>query len=233
MSNNLFSRRQFISISSAALAGCTVAPALTGAGETKPAVQSALVTGQSVPLRYTSISGFLSAAQIAPHYQAHYGGALRGYLDTDAKLQSGNVKDMAAYGGLQRARSNKANSVLLHELYFEAMAPASTRPGDDIKRALEKRFGTVSKWGEDFKACAKSAAGWAVLTLHPINGKLYNVVCDKHATGLLWMGLPLLALDVYEHAYYVDYRNRKGDYIAGFMEHIDWQVVGKRYRASV
>jgi Fe-Mn family superoxide dismutase len=69
-----------------------------------------------------------------------------------------------------------------------------------------------------------------VLTYHPVNGKLYNVVSDEHAIGPLWMAEPLLVIDVYEHAFYVDYKNRKGEYIDKFMDHIDWDEVNRRYK---
>lgn len=70
-----------------------------------------------------------------------------------------------------------------------------------------------------------------MLTLHPLNGKLYNVVSDEHAMGVLWMATPLLVIDVYEHAFYVDYQNRKADYVEKFMDHSDWKEVNRRYQA--
>ena len=83
--------------------------------------------------------------------------------------------------------------------------------------------------GSRFQASAKTAAGWAILTYHPVNGKLYNVVSDEHATGPLWMATPLLVIDVYEHAFYIDYENRKAEYIEKFMAHIRWHEVARRY----
>jgi Fe-Mn family superoxide dismutase len=71
-----------------------------------------------------------------------------------------------------------------------------------------------------------------MLTVHPVNGKLYNVVSDEHAMGPLWMATPILVIDVYEHAFYVDYKNRKAEYIERFMDHIGWQEVERRYTAA-
>jgi Fe-Mn family superoxide dismutase len=194
-----------------------------------------LVTGKPKPLRFQSIPGFLSAEQIAPHHTAHYGGALRGYSAADTKLQSsiveGTAIDANAYGAIQRARAGKGNSVLLHELYFDAMVPKAVDPKADVRRAIEKRFGSLEKWAADFQASAKAAGGWAMLTFHPLNGNLYNVVSDAHASGPMWMATPLVVIDVYEHAFYVDYKNRKTDYIAKFMDHIDWAEVNRRYKA--
>ena len=121
------SRRGFLFASSGAAAGTFVVPGLAEADEQVDAHKSGLITGRPKPLRYKSIPGFLSAEQIAPHHTAHYGGALRGYVASDAKLQSsiieGSKVDPNAYGAIQRARAAKGNSVLLHELYFDAMVP--------------------------------------------------------------------------------------------------------------
>ena len=233
---NKLSRRGFLFASSGAAAGTFVVTGLAEADEQSDAHKSGLVTGQPKPLRYKSIPGFLSAEQIAPHYTAHYGGALRGYVAADAKLQSSIVAGTAiepnAYGAIQRARASKGNSVLLHELYFDEMVPKGSDPEAEVRKAIEKRFGSLDKWAADFQASAKAAAGWAMLTFHPLNGKLYNVVCDEHAMGPLWMATPLLVIDVYEHAFYVDYQNRKTEYVKKFMDHIDWQEVNRRYKVA-
>jgi Fe-Mn family superoxide dismutase len=232
-----FSRRDFLFVSSGAAAGSFVAAGLAQADDSGPAQQSGLITGRPKPLRYTSIPGFLSADQIDPHYTAHYGGALRGYVAADEQLQSSIIDGIAiapsTYGAVQRARTSKANSVLLHELYFDAMGPKTTDPNPEVRSAIEQRFGSLDKWAGDFQASARTASGWAVLAYHPLNGKLYNVVSDEHAMGPLWMAEPLLVIDVYEHAFYVDYQNRKGEYIDKFMDHIDWDEVNRRYTSAV
>lgn len=231
---NTISRRKFLYASSSIAVGALINPNLARANA-KPALQSGLLTGKPIAQPYSSIPGFLSAEQLTPHYSAHYGGALRGYIAADEKLQSSMVTattiDSSAYGAIQRARANKANSVILHELYFEGMIPKEDSPKAEIRLAIDKRFGSINKWATDFQVCAKSASGWAVLAYDSVNGKLYNLVCDKHASGLLWMATPLVVLDVYEHAYYVDYKNNKTEYIDKFMSHINWDEVNRRYKA--
>ena len=233
---NALSRRAFLFASSGAAAGTFIAPELAIADAHEGASQSGLITGLPKPLRYKSIPGFLSADQIAPHHTAHYGGALRGYTAADTKLESSAIEgitiDPGAYGALQRARTSKCNSVLLHELYFDEMVTTPDEPGPAVRDAIEKRFGSLDKWAADFQASARAAAGWAMLTVHPVNGKLYNVVSDEHAMGPLWMATPILVIDVYEHAFYVDYKNRKTEYIEKFMDHIGWQEVERRYIAA-
>jgi len=197
--------------------------------------ESGLVTGKPKPLRHKTIPGFLSAEQIAPHHTAHYGGALKGYSALDDKLQSGIRQgtgfDAEAYGAMQRGRASKGNSVILHELYFDGLAPERPDPQADVRSAIESRFGSLERWADDFQNSAKAAAGWAMLVQHPVNGKLYNVVSDEHAQGLLWMAVPLVVIDVYEHAFYIDYHNRKVEYVEKFIDHIDWNEVNGRFRA--
>ncbi|MBW3540874.1 MAG: Fe-Mn family superoxide dismutase [Planctomycetes bacterium] len=235
-----FSRREFVFLSSGAVAGNMLAGGVAEAGEADghgmDFSHSGLVTGKPKPLKHTSIPGFLSAEQIAPHHTAHYGGALKGYAAADARLEesvrSGRPLDAAAYGALKRAVGSKGNSVILHETYFDGMAPNAPDPAAEVRAAIEKRFGSLEKWAGDFTASAKEAAGWALLVRHPVNGKLYNVVSDEHAMGVLWMAVPLVVIDTYEHAFYIDYQNRKAEYVEKFVDHIDWNEANARYRAG-
>jgi len=231
------SRRNFLFASSGAAAGSLLVPGLVDAAERDDYFsKSGLVTGEAKPLRHKSIPGFLSAEQIAPHHTAHYGGALKGYSAADAKLEgsikSGTAIDADAYGAIQRARQSKGNSVILHQLYFDGLVPKAADPQADVRAAIEKRFGSIEKCAGDFQASAKAAAGWAMLVLHPVNGKLYNVVSDEHALGPLCMAVPLVVIDVYEHAFYIDYHNRKGEYVEKFMGHFDWEEANTRFRLA-
>lgn len=234
-----FSRRDFFFASSGAALGNMVVPGLASASEggREEGIDfshSGLVTGKAKPLKHKSIPGFLSAEQIAPHHSAHYGGALKGYISADteieASIKSGEAISSAAYGALKRAINSKGNSVVLHEMYFDGLAPKAPHPAADVKAAIEKRFGSLDKWAADFIASAESAAGWAMLVKHPVNGRLYNVISDEHAMGVVCMTTPLVVIDTYEHAFYIDYENRKSDYINKFVEHIDWDEVHARYR---
>lgn len=231
-------RRNFVFLSSGAAIGNMVVPGLASAAEDEhhhglDFSHSGLVTGKPKPLKHKSIPGFLSAEQIAPHHTAHYGGALRGYSAADAKVEASIKSGQSlgdAYGALKRAINSKGNSVVLHEMYFDGLAPKAPDPAANVRSAIEKRFGSLDKWAADFIASAKTAAGWAMLVKHPVNGKLYNVVSDEHSMGVIWMAIPLVVIDTYEHAFYIDYQNRKADYIEKFIGHIDWTAVNARFR---
>ena len=197
--------------------------------------QSGLVTKQPKPLKYEEIPGLLTKSQVTPHYQAHYGGALKRFVTLDQQLDTlykGNEPlGGDAYALMQKDKINRMNSVLLHELYFDGLTPKPASPAEDIRTALARRFGSLDRWTEDFKACCLAANGWGILARDLVNGQLYNVASDLHEVGVLWLGQPLVVCDVYEHAFYVDYQNRKPEYVNKFAQFVDWEEINRRWQA--
>jgi Fe-Mn family superoxide dismutase len=229
-------RREFLFVSSGAAAGSMFVPGVVEAreGDESPSVDSGLITGVPKPLRHKEIPGFLSAAQIAPHHSAHYGGALKVFTGIDQKFEESFANDKpidtAEFETLKRQQSSRGNSVILHELYFDGLAPKMPDPPEAIRKAVERRFGSVDRWSADFVASAKAAAGWAMLVIHPVNRRLYNVVSDEHAQGPLWLAAPLVVIDTYEHAFYIDYQDKKAEYVEKFLQFIDWSEASRRYQ---
>ena len=222
-------RREFLAF--AAAAGL-VRPVLRPSQED---TGSALVSGKAKPLKFEEVKGFLSKDQLAVHHAAHYGGAVKSLLQIESELEGADrTKANANYSAvreLKREQVHAMNSVVMHELYFDGIGAAPVDPGEAAQEAVKKRFGSLDRWLEDLKAAAVSARGWALLVHHPVNRKLYNVVTDMHDIGPMVFGVPLVVIDCYEHAFYVDYRNRKGDYVAAYPKFIDWGEVEKRIRA--
>ncbi len=196
---------------------------------------SALATGKLKALKFEELKGFLSKEQISLHHGAHYGGAVKSLTAIEAALDGADrAKANANWSDvreLKREQVHAMNSVILHELYFDGLGAAGN-PGEAAGDALKKRFGSVEKWLEDFRAAAISARGWAVLCHQPVNGKLYNVVTDVHDVGPLVFGVPLVIIDCYEHAFYVDYKNKKADYVAAFPKNIDWAEIDRRVKLA-
>ena len=240
MNKNRFARREVLRGVAGCAAGIMVVEmepksALAAALSSYPA-NSGLVTDKPKPLPYEELPGFLSKAQLTPHHTAHYGGALKA-LQTDEqqltqRLQGTEPIASPAHSFMVKDRVNRANSVVLHELYFDNMAAEAPAPKEDIRAALAKRFGSLERWAEDFKAASMAANGWGILARDAVNGQLYNVASDLHEVGVLWFGQPLVVCDVYEHAFYVDYQNRKADYAGKFLTHINWDEVNRRWQAA-
>lgn len=196
---------------------------------------SGLITGQLKPLKYEEIPGLLTKEQVTPHYQAHYGGALKRFVSLEQqieKLLAGSEPlGGDAYTLIQKDKVNRMNSVLLHELYFDGLTAKSVEPQEDIRAVLTKRFGSLDRWIEDFKATSMAAAGWGILARDVVNGRLYNVASDLHEVGVIWLGQPIIVCDVYEHAFYVDYQNRKQEYVNKFVQFLDWNEINQRWLA--
>lgn len=208
-------------------------PVATAAEDRPLGKDSGLVTGKPKKLKYEEIPGLLTKAQVMPHYNAHYGGALKRFVaieeQLDKLIQGKQPLAGDAYVFMQKDKLNRRNSVLLHELYFDNLAPKPPEPGKDVRDELARRFGSFERWVEDFKACCTAAAGWGILARDAVNGKLYNVVSDQHENGVIWLGQPLIVCDVYEHAFYVDYQNRKADYVGKFVQFLDWDEINRRW----
>lgn len=233
------SRREVLQ--TAGILGISAAAAGTASAADSPAAglamfnESGLVTGKMKPLKYEAIPGLLTKEQVTPHYQAHYGGALKRFTAIEQQLdklyQGQEPLGGDAFSFVHRDKVNRMNSVLLHELYFDGLTPRPGDPAEDIRTALAKRFGSLDRWMEDFKACCLAANGWGILARDIANGRLYNVASDLHEVGVLWLGQPLAVCDVYEHAFYVDYQNRKQEYVNKFVQFLDWAEIDHRFRA--
>ena len=124
---------------------------------------------------------------------------------------------------------------LLHELYFASLGGKGASMEPPMKLALEANFGSVERWRKEFVACAKAqggGSGWMLLAFQPREGSLVNQWAADH-THALAGGVPILALDMYEHAYHLDFGAAAGAYVDAFMANIDWPAVYQRYQAAV
>jgi len=119
----------------------------------------------------------------------------------------------------------------LHELYFENLTrtPKPLNSDSRLARLLREHYGSVEAWREDFKASGlMRGIGWVVLYRDPVTDRLWNVWINEHDLGHLAGCTPLLIMDVFEHAYMLDYGLKKADYIEAFFHNLDWEVVAAR-----
>src|SRR5436190_22022302 len=157
LSPKALSRRQVLQ--TAGMLGITAGANAVAIAEQQPglyfAKESGLVTGKMKPLKYEAIPGLLTKEQVTPHYQAHYGGALKRFATIEQQLD-GLYEGKEPLSGdaltfIHKDQVNRMNSVLLHELYFDGLTPKPGDPSEDIRAALTKRFGSLDRWIEDFK----------------------------------------------------------------------------------
>ena len=134
------------------------------------------------------------------------------------------------YRGLKKGETYAAAGVILHEAYFQNMTAQETHPNENTLNALAKYFGSFEQWQDDFTNCAMSARGWCLLVYEQRTKSLRNMLLDLHDEGMVCLSFPILVLDMYEHAYFMDYGTDKSAYVKAFIKSICWETVGARLR---
>jgi Fe-Mn family superoxide dismutase len=149
---------------------------------------------------------------------------------------SQRVKDGKAgapdYAELKRRFGWEFNGMRLHEYYFESLGgKGETDRSGKLFRKISEDFGSYETWETDFRAVAgMRGIGWVILYQDPVNGRLFNFWINEHEVGHPAGGIPILILDVFEHAFMMDYGLRRTDYIAAFFKNIHWTAVEARLR---
>jgi len=183
----------------------------------------------------------LSARLLQSHHQNNYAGAVKRLQAIRTQLAALDWATTPGFviNGLKREELIAANSMTLHELYFAslggdgALKPSGKPAGFAV--GLKRDFGSVERWRAEFMALGAAmggGSGWALLSWSDREKRLVNHWAADH-THLLAGATPLLALDMYEHAYHIDFGADAKAYVAAFMENIDWDGVSLRYSAAV
>lgn len=119
--------------------------------------------------------------------------------------------------------------VINHELYFSHLGGKGGLPAGELLKQIEKDFGSYEEYKKDMKATGMSARGWVWTAWNSREARLFNYLGDSQNTYLVWEAQPILALDTYEHAYFIDYGVKRAGYIDSFFENMDWDVVAKLF----
>ncbi len=228
------SRRRFLASVTTIAAGIASARAAAPPKETGLSSEG-LLAGRAgfqprtvMALPYQDISGFLSRAQLEAHH-VEYVRDVNRLKEIETQLKEPSL-DAARYGELRRAQVAAADSVLLHEFYFGNLAPSKVDVPRYIAGHMTEHIGSMDAWAADFTRCALGAMAWAVLVYDPYDDRWHNVMMDGNDVGM-WIGAnPLVVCDVSDHAFGTDYRERE-QYVARFIDHVDWNEVARRYKA--
>lgn len=170
----------------------------------------------------------LSEKLIVSHYENNYGGAVKRLNAITAQLAGLDVATAPVFvlNGLKREELIAANSMILHEVYFDNLGANGALQGE-LAAAITKDFGSIERWHAEFTAMGKAlggGSGWVLLTYSPRDGRLINQWASDHAHTLAG-ATPILALDMYEHAYHMDYGAKAAAYVDAFMKNISWASV--------
>lgn len=179
----------------------------------------------------------LSAKQIEPHLKLY-----QGYVTKTNEIEAviatidpNNPAPNATYHPLREALmelSYANNGVIYHELYFSNLGGAGGEPQGDLRAALEARWGSIGKFMDFFKASGKCMRGWVIIGWNTRSNSLQAYGLDLHNMWVPANVVPVVVLDVYEHAYMIDYGINRGGYLDAFLKNMDWNVCAKRLEVA-
>ena len=187
---------------------------------------------RALPFNPAKLDG-LSEKLVRSHWENNYIGSVRA-LNMISERLAAAMKDAdflpLVYGGLKREELHRVGSVILHEKYFGNLG-GDGKPAGDVLQAIRHCYGSFEGWEAEFRRTAMSLAGgsgWCVLTYNSHTNELRNQWAWDHMHGAI-SGVPLLALDMYEHSYHMDYGTAAAKYVDAFMRNVNWQEVDRRF----
>ncbi len=218
-------RRDFIAIAAGATLAVTAADALA---QSAPKTEYAV---RKLPFDPAKVKG-LSEKLLVSHYENNYSGAVKRLNAITAQLAALDFATAPVFvvNGLKREELIATNSMIIHELYFDGLGGEGD-PKGALAEQISKDFGSLARWKSEFSAIGKAlggGSGWVLLAWSPHDKRLVNTWAADH-TMTLAGGRPILALDMFEHAYALDYGARAAAYVDGFMQAIRWDNVAQLY----
>ena len=195
------------------------------------------VSAKQFPSFQKDLDG-ISKKTMEEHYKL-YQGYVNKYNEIATKLEALTADDYKAANptySLVRALkvefARAVGGVKNHDLYFSHLGGKGGEPSAALKAQIEKDFGAYDKWLADFKATGVAARGWAFLAWDREYGRLFNMIGDEQFSFPVWNAVPVLAMDVFEHAFFIDFGSAKAGYIEKFFANLDWSDVDKRFDAA-
>jgi len=190
-----------------------------------------------LPYGYQALEPYIDAKTMEIHYTKHH----KGYCDKLNDAVSGTpydnmkIEDILAKGEkeLPAAIRNNGGGFHNHNLFWQMMSPKSGgEPKGDVANAIHKKFGDFAKFKTEFSEAAKTrfGSGWSRLVVN--KGELEVMSTPNQDSPLMYAKTPLLGLDVWEHAYYLNYQNRRPDYVEAFWKIVKWDFVNELYKKA-
>jgi Fe-Mn family superoxide dismutase len=221
------------------LSGCRAAPHQQPPGSFRPTTQSeeTMYTLPPLPYAYDALEPHLSAEILKlhhdKHHQAYVDGANRAQKELAALRDSG---DFTLIEYWEKKLAFHASGHLLHSLFWANMAPAGKggQPSAGLLAAAQEALGGMEKLKSQLTAAAVAVegSGWAMLGWDPSTQSLVVLQCENHQKLAIWGVVPLLIVDVWEHAYYLQYQNRRADFVKAWWNLVNWEDVSKRFAAA-
>jgi Fe-Mn family superoxide dismutase len=227
-------RRNFITLVGTSLAAAPVWSNIYAANV--PSSKAIDISFPDLPYAFNALEPVIDAKTMEIHYTKHHKTYFNNFLAALKDSPAGEMDLMDLFANISKqsaAIRNNGGGYYNHKLFWENMSAVQTEPSARLKAAIEKDFGLFDKFKTEFSDAAKKqfGSGWAWLSVDK-NGKLFVSNTPNQDNPLMDVvekrGKPLLCLDVWEHAYYLQYQNKRADYVDNFWKIVNWDVVGRR-----
>lgn len=225
-------RREVIAATTAVVAAVAVTTLATGTSAQTASQGSKMeYAPKKLPFDPAKVKGF-SEKLLVSHYENNYAGAVKRLNAITAQLVGLDIAMAPVFvvNGLKREELIAANSMIIHELYFDSLNGEGD-PAGALAEAIVRDFGSLARWKAEFSATGKAlggGSGWVLLCYSPRDKRLINTWAADH-TMTLAGGRPILALDMFEHAYAMDYGAKAAGYVDAFMQQIRWDNAAGLY----
>lgn len=186
----------------------------------------------ALPYSLNDLEPHLDPLTLKLHHDKHHAGYVKGLNNTLAALEKARQQGSHEHvRKLLRALSFHGSGHVLHTIYFSSLSPDPEKPKGALARAIKDQYDGVETLESELLAAARTVAGsgWAALVYEPLGKKLLVLQIEKHENQVFMGTIPILAVDVWEHAYYLKYQNRRGKYLEAVKKLLDWKEAGKRF----
>lgn len=182
-----------------------------------------------LPFAYNSLEG-ISEQQLKFHHDTHYIAYVNNRNKIEEQLDEMRKKgDFPNIRGLKLNESHNASGMILHEVYWDTLGGKGGDPKGKLAEKMKQDFGTIENWKKEFMAIASTARGWVLLCFDLSDNRLHNYSVDFHDQGAVWGSIPVMALDLWEHAHYTDYGPNKAKYFEAFFKNINWERISENF----
>jgi Fe-Mn family superoxide dismutase len=187
--------------------------------------------GEIKKLPFQELKG-ISQKTIENHYGKLYQGYIKKWKEIQERLKKVDRSlANATFSDLRELKVEEtfaANAIILHEAYFDILG-GDGKPAGELVEKISEDFLSFNVWQEEFKSLGLAARGWVILAFDFNDGKLRNYIADIHNQGGIWGVAPILVLDVYEHAYFIDFGADRKSYIEAFFQNLNWQTINNKF----
>lgn len=184
----------------------------------------------ALPYPYNALEPYIDEATMKLHHDIHHAGYVKGLNNATKKVaESMDSGDFSLIKHWERELAFHGAGHFLHNLFWRNMGPSAGKRSQALDTYLTKSFGSFDRFAALFKQAtsAVEGSGWGILAFQPDGDRLVVLQAEKHQNLTQWITVPILVCDVWEHAYYLKYQNKRADYVNAFMQVVNWDAVSE------